>query len=122
MFCFAGTTNDKISIKDVFHEVAGFDLEQYGDDTWQEIWRLDAPERCRNFLWLLYHDIILTNLSKNGKGLGGAACNLCGDVCETMMHAVRDCANFLHIWHGIVPSEIMGKKNLLILTIGLMSM
>lgn len=59
------------------------------------------------FLWLLKHDRLLTNFRKSKKGLGVACCLLCGNVCETMSHALRDCTKCFPIWKIIVPGDLM---------------
>ena len=37
-------------------------------------------------MWLLRHDILLTNYQKSLKGLSEADCKLCESVCENTLH------------------------------------
>lgn len=75
VFCFADTRNEEFSFKDVFNAVSGFaDYEE--DGNWSAIWKLQVPERCRRFIWLLHHDRLLTNHSRSRKGIGSATCNI----------------------------------------------
>lgn len=47
------------------------------------------------------------NFSKSRKGIGNASCNLCGNACQTTMHAIRDCVKAMHIWKSLVPKSIV---------------
>jgi hypothetical protein len=38
-------------------------------------------------------------------GLGHAMCTYCGNVVETSLHAIRDCALVTPLWLQIVPLE-----------------
>ncbi|XP_058768798.1 uncharacterized protein LOC131642580 [Vicia villosa] len=59
-------------------------------------------------MWLLKNDRLLTNFSKSRKGLGSVGCKLCGNVCETTIHAIRDCNNCVSVRKSLVPSDIHG--------------
>lgn len=61
------------------------------DHGWKKIWRLRVLERVKTFVWLLKHGRLLTNHSKSRKGLGAAACKLCGHTNESTLHVFRDC-------------------------------
>lgn len=39
--------------------------------------------------------------------MGSASCNLRGHVCETIMHAIRDCFSCRQFWQSIVPSNLI---------------
>src|SRR4051812_42864185 len=43
---------------------------------WAEIWKLQVRERVCSFIWLVYHDRLLTNRRLNGFGFGNSSCNL----------------------------------------------
>lgn len=107
-FYFVGTSSGTFSVKAMVHEVECLDSETE-DMEWKLIWKAAIPERCKNFMWLLKHDKILTNLCKNKKGLGNAGCKLCGHVCETTMHGIHDCSKCLQVWKSIVPSDMMAE-------------
>lgn len=61
------------------------------------ILRLKVPERIKIFVWLLKHDRLLKNHSKSRKGVGAAACNLCGHITETTLHVYHECPRALKI-------------------------
>lgn len=105
-FCFAGTTQGFFSIKAMYQEMEESDGE-IEDEDWKNIWKVVVPERCRTFLWLLKHDRLLTNFSKSKKGLGYTGCSLCGNFCETTIHALRDFLKCVPPWKSIVPSDLM---------------
>lgn len=108
IFCFAGTGDNEFSVKDMFNELEGYNTEDI-DGEWNKIWKASVPERCKTFMWLLKHNRLLTNLSKNKKGLGNAGCNLCGAACESSLHALRDCHECAKVWQSLVPSELILK-------------
>lgn len=58
---------------------------------------------------MLKHNRLLTNLSKSREGLGHASCKLCGNVCEDMLHAIRDCVKVMDVWKSLVASNIMAE-------------
>lgn len=108
VFYFAGTGNKEFSIKEMFKTIDGHDIDPVDKD-WNKIWKASVSERCRSFLWILKHDRLLTNFSKSKEGLGSASCNLCGSICESTIHATRDCHKCVSIWRSLVPSDIHGE-------------
>lgn len=74
--------------------------------SWRNLWKLNVPHRCRSFLWLCASDKILTNISKQRKGMHVTGrCDLCGLHPETALHALRDCEQAQHVWSTIVPPK-----------------
>lgn len=68
------------------------------EDEWEMIQKIAAPERCRSLVWMMNYDRLLTKFRKSIKGLGYAGCNVCGNFCETTLHASRDCKkNHAHV-------------------------
>jgi hypothetical protein len=41
-------------------------------------------------MWMVRHDRPLTNYTKSRMGLGHALCTYCGNIEETVLHALRD--------------------------------
>ncbi|XP_058784072.1 uncharacterized protein LOC131658836 [Vicia villosa] len=74
---------------------------------WKAIWALHVPERVRFFIWLLKHGRLMTNFRKSMCGLSDAGCPLCGNSCETEIHAMRDCKLARNVWFNRVPSSIV---------------
>lgn len=66
--------------------------------TWKNIWNLQVTERVWCLMWLVNHDHILTNQRPNIFDIGDASCKLCGSVCETALHALRDCNSVKAVW------------------------
>lgn len=101
-FYLAGTGCSLFSVKAMYHELA--DCKEHVDDRdWMQIWKASVPKRCKISVWLLKQDRILTNFSKNRKGIGSAGCKLCGNTCESTLHAVHDCSKCYHI--GILHNK-----------------
>lgn len=73
---------------------------------WKIIWWLKVPEVINTFVWLLKHGRLLTNQSKSQRGLGLAACKLCGHATETTSHVFRECPCALEVWVNKVPTEM----------------
>lgn len=77
------------------------------NSTWVAIWKLHVPERVWSFIWLIYHDRLLTNHRLNGFGFGNASYSLCGNVCESTLHALRDYKFAKRVWDNVVPVGIV---------------
>lgn len=72
------------------------------DRKWRVVWKLQAPERVRVFLWQVLHDRLLTNAGKSRWGLGSANCAFCTGMEETTLHVLRDCPLASEMWHHLV--------------------
>ncbi|XP_058733589.1 uncharacterized protein LOC131605224 [Vicia villosa] len=46
-------------------------------------------------------------LMQEGAGLVSASCNLCGSVCESTLHVLRDCSFARRVWDNRIPGSIM---------------
>lgn len=71
------------------------------------VWCLVAPERVRVFLWLVTHQVIMTNMERKRRHLSdNVVCPLCRDGDETILHVLRDCQAAVGIWVKImIPSR-----------------
>lgn len=74
---------------------------------YSRVWRLVAPERVRVFLWMVTHQVIMTNMERKRRHLSdNGVCQLCKNGDETILHALRDCLAAAGLWAKIViPSR-----------------
>ncbi|GAU12817.1 hypothetical protein TSUD_73040 [Trifolium subterraneum] len=92
------------SVTNMYEQLCGIVRENV-ESNWIKVWKLNVPERDHCFVWLLLHDRLLTYYRKSRMGLGHAMCNYCGDLEETTLHAIRDCALIIPFWLQVVPME-----------------
>ncbi|KAK2459136.1 TMV resistance protein N [Trifolium repens] len=76
------------------------------ENIWKRIWNLQVPERVKCFIWLLKHGRLLTNFRKSRMHLGPPFCSFCGDVIETELHVLRDCAQCMNVWLVVVNNSV----------------
>ncbi|KAK8529359.1 hypothetical protein V6N12_060142 [Hibiscus sabdariffa] len=75
---------------------------------WKVIWRLNVPQRIRLFLWIAYQQKLMTNAVRHRRNLTVIPhCLNCSNQPETVLHALRDCADSRHCWMQITPSPIL---------------
>lgn len=68
------------------------------------VWKLTAPKRVCTFLWLVVHQVIMTNSESQRRHLSDSGiCQVCKSGEETIMHVLRDCPAMEGIWNRIVP-------------------
>lgn len=57
------------------------------DTKWKMIWRVEVPQRIRQFLWLCMHGIVLTNEERCKRGLtDDGLCYMCDHILENIDH------------------------------------
>lgn len=67
------------------------------------VWKVQAPERVRVFLWQVVHQIIMTNVERYRRHISASAlCQVCNGGEETIIHVLRDCPFMSGIWNRIV--------------------
>ncbi|KAE8704214.1 hypothetical protein F3Y22_tig00110458pilonHSYRG00244 [Hibiscus syriacus] len=72
---------------------------------WETFWKLAVPQRVRIFLWLEYKEKLLANSERQQRFIANnAACFLCGDSNETMIHALHDCPIAKNTWIDALPN------------------
>jgi len=72
-----------------------------------KVWRVLVPERVRVFLWLVVHQVIMTNTERQRRHLCDTAiCQVCKSGDETILHILRDCPAMMGIWNRIVPPTL----------------
>lgn len=77
-------------------------------DPWNVIWKAHVPQRVRVFLWLLWHDKLLTNSVRRRHMTNNEFCPLCCSGMETRIHMIRDCSFSRRIWESVVPVHYQG--------------
>ncbi|CAL5194278.1 unnamed protein product [Lathyrus oleraceus] len=75
---------------------------------WRDVWKINAMERVRHFLWLLHHDGLLKNMKKSRMGLGSTMCRRCGVMEEDALHVLRDCPRAVDLWRPTVSANNHG--------------
>lgn len=75
---------------------------------WRDVWKINAMERVRHFVWLLHHDGLLTNMKKSRMGLGSTMCRRCGVMEEDALHVLRDCPRAVDLWRPTVSANNHG--------------
>ncbi|PNX88162.1 hypothetical protein L195_g044263 [Trifolium pratense] len=103
-YCMEDTAGN-FSISAMYHPLYRFD-DSNGAANWKHIWKIKVQERVRVFVWLMYHERILTNYQKNRMGLGSSMCDFCGDQVETILHVMRDCPLVMPLWLNLVHSNM----------------
>nr|AID60103.1 hypothetical protein [Brassica napus] len=73
------------------------------EDLYSRVWRVTAPERVRVFLWLVTHQVIMTNMERKRRHISeNGTCPLCKSGDETILHVLRDCPAAAGLWRKLV--------------------
>lgn len=76
------------------------------DITWTNIWKMKVPNKMRVFLWLAYHQKIMSNEIRKKKGFTNQdSCHRCNGIVEDVGHILRWCPNAEDVWRRVAPSE-----------------
>lgn len=59
-------------------------------------------------MWLVLHGRVLANKTKRNMGIGQGMRSLCGEIEETIHHALKDYPLVLNIWLQVIP---LSKRN-----------
>ncbi|XP_057419022.1 uncharacterized protein LOC130713254 [Lotus japonicus] len=82
---------------------------------WNVVWKVNAPENIRVFLWLVLHDALPTRCLLLRRSLATPAlCPRCGVGDESILHCLRDCADARRVWRGtgfILPQAFYAVQN-----------
>lgn len=74
------------------------------DRAWNTIWQWQGPQRVRTFLWLGYHERILTNVERARRHLSASNnCRVCNGGTETILHALRNFPGAHYVWSKLIP-------------------
>ena len=92
------------SVKSAYKLLAGKDEAQHNG--WEKLWKIRAPHRCKNFLWLMMRESLLTNFSRCERHLTvDSTCPMCEEESEETIHVFRDCRRVKQLWKKIVPKH-----------------
>ncbi|KAF7829952.1 putative ribonuclease H-like domain, reverse transcriptase zinc-binding domain-containing protein [Senna tora] len=81
--------------------------EDSSSHNWKNIWKCDAIERARVFLWSLAHNSILTNEVRVKRRMTlDASCIRCNGSTKSPLHAVRDCPKVCMFWKALVKPSM----------------
>lgn len=76
---------------------------------WRLIWKLQVPERIRNFTWLAAHGRLTTSDIVSKWDHTSGLCHLCSQEREDQTHALRDCPYASQIWRNLLPRHCWSK-------------
>ncbi|KAK4265131.1 hypothetical protein QN277_026221 [Acacia crassicarpa] len=94
----------EFTVKSAYRVLSG-DMEEQGR-SWECLWKVRAPHRCKTLIWLVARQCLLTNANQMRRGLTtDPSCPLCGSDFEDTMHVFRDCAHSRSLWRKVVPPE-----------------
>lgn len=85
------------------------------DNNWKVIWKLLVPQRIRMFMWLSYHDRLMTNANRFIRQLSDdPRCYVCGEVEENTIHILRECPVAKILWRklGVKVEDDQWRGNL----------
>lgn len=72
---------------------------------WRVIWNFRGPTRGSMLLWQLAHDRLkMKSLLWERQVCESARCDLCNAMCESSIHAIRDCQTTRNVW-GVLLSR-----------------
>ncbi|CAN1809758.1 Putative ribonuclease H protein At1g65750 [Linum perenne] len=67
-----------------------------------KVWKWDGPNRVKYFLWLAFHEILLTNAERARRHLTTSVwCSRCRDQTETASHVLRECPIASGVWQEL---------------------
>ncbi|KAK8513884.1 hypothetical protein V6N12_037252 [Hibiscus sabdariffa] len=104
MWCW--TTQHTFALKSAYMHLASSHWPPR-QTIWKLIWRMAIPQRLHLFLWLAYQQNIMTNATRYCRNLAPSrTCPLCGNLPESVLHTLRDCADVRHLWSQILPDAV----------------
>lgn len=88
-------------------------ISEFGSATssprWRQIWRMKGPLSGNLLIWQLRHECILTSEVLFRRNVAPTPrCFRCEQMCETNLHAIRDCEYSHKIWKRIVKNKNWG--------------
>ncbi|KAL4352807.1 hypothetical protein GQ457_06G016690 [Hibiscus cannabinus] len=77
---------------------------------WSKFWKLPVPQRIRVFMWLAFHQRLMTNAERVWRHLAMSdACPLCNGASETIEHVLRSCPRARRGW-GPLKNDVEGEN------------
>lgn len=90
------------SAYNIIHNCAG----NGEDKTWKRIWKLKIPSKIKTFLWLAYHQRLMSNDMRVRQGFAASPyCHNCPGVKEDVSHILRECPKAREVWRKITPCK-----------------
>lgn len=100
-------SDGNFSMKSAYHELVVPDSDS--PIVVKQIWKLKVFPRIRYFMWLVWHDRLLTNHQRAERHLAhDDSCHCCPGVVESSLHVIRDCSNARAVWDDFVPETLKG--------------
>ena len=102
-----GVVRWKYSNSDLFTIKSAYDSimkeEVSNEKVWGKLWKLPIIQHCKSFLWLAFHNKLLSNEVRLNRNLcADATCKACGDSLESLLHILRDCGATRDLWMSII--------------------
>lgn len=75
--------------------------------SWTKLWDINVAPKIINFMWLVMHNKLLTNMSRRAKGMTHSdLCPRCSGGAEDITHLLRDCPDSKQIWAPWIPGNL----------------
>lgn len=101
------TSQSAFSTMEAFKQLCSSTTVNVGP--WKVIWKACVPQRVQVFLWLLWHDKLLTNSVKRRRHMADDEfCLLCYSEMKTRFHMIRDYPFIRRVWQFVVPMQHQG--------------
>lgn len=92
----------------IYSAAAGYDWlrnqeeEDPVEEDWGWVWKVEAPEKVRVFIWLLLQNGIQVNEKRYACHLSASpACPRCSNPVEDRFHCLRDCPHSMEVWRRL---------------------
>ncbi|KAL4312838.1 hypothetical protein GQ457_01G036830 [Hibiscus cannabinus] len=73
-------------------------------DTWKRVWKIAVPQRVRMFIWLTFHNRLLTNVERVCRHVATSeSCEICNNGQEDIDHVLRSCTVAKGVWTRLLP-------------------
>ncbi|KAL4333466.1 hypothetical protein GQ457_07G012960 [Hibiscus cannabinus] len=73
-------------------------------DTWKRVWKIAVPQRVRMFIWLTFHNRLLTNVERVRRHVATSeSCEICNNGQEDIDHVLRSCTVAKGVWTRLLP-------------------
>ncbi|CAL1375874.1 unnamed protein product [Linum trigynum] len=73
---------------------------------WKTVWKIEGPQRTKQFFGLVLHKKLLTNSERCRRHLASSdRCQVCGGGPESVIHVLRDCSYARSVWSSLLVDE-----------------
>ncbi|CAN0922363.1 Putative ribonuclease H protein At1g65750 [Linum grandiflorum] len=92
----------KFTIKSAYSVISGIDPAN-SQPNWRQLWQWRGPNRIMHFLWISYHNRLMTNAERHRRHISTTTtCPVSNQIEESATHALRDCSMARQIWIGML--------------------